>query len=81
MKHYLKNEGKYGITSYEFYDFENKASITIDKWSIEIEDNMDDPEWDLAYALTNQYKFITREEFETAYKAMVERLNNISKEI
>jgi len=81
MKHYLKNEGTYGTVSYVFYDFENKASIAIDKWSIEIEDDIDDPEWDLAYSLKNEYKFITREEFETAYKAMVTRLNNISKEI
>ena len=81
MKHYLKNEGKYGTESFAFYDFDNKKSIVIDKWSIEIEDDMDDMEWHLAYELKNGYKFITREEFETAYKAMVTRLNNISKEI
>jgi hypothetical protein len=81
MKHYLKQIGNYGTLSYVFYDLENNASITIDKWSIEIEDKLDDPEWDMAYALKNDYKFITREEFETAYKAMVARLNNISKEI
>jgi hypothetical protein len=81
MKHYLKNEGKYGTVSHAFYDFENKKSIVIDKWCIEIEDDMNDPEWDMGYALKNEYKFITREEFETAYKAMVTRLNNISKEI
>ena len=81
MKHYLKQIGNYGTVSYAFYDLENKASINIYKWSIEIEDDMDDPEWNLAHALKKEYKFITREEFETAYKAMVTRLNNISKEI
>jgi hypothetical protein len=81
MKHYLKNESKYGTVSHVFYDLENNASITIDKWSIDIEDDIDDLEWDLSYALKNGYKFITREEFETAYKAMVTRLNNISKQI
>jgi hypothetical protein len=81
MKHYLKNEGNYGSTSYVFYDFENNASINIDKWCIEIGDDIDDPEWHLSYDLKNGYKFITREEFETAYKVMVTRLNNISKEI
>ena len=81
MKHYLKNESKYGTVSYVFYDLENNSSITIDKWSIEIEDKLDDPEWYLSYELKNGYKFITREEFEPVYKAMVTRLNNISKEI
>jgi uncharacterized membrane protein len=44
MKHYLKNESKYGTVSYVFYDLENNASITIDKWSIDIEDDIDDLE-------------------------------------
>ena len=81
MKHYLKHEGNYGTVSYLFYDAEKGASISVDKWSISFETDLDDVEWHISYDLKNGYKFITREEFEAYYIESVNKLNELSKNI
>ena len=81
MKHYLKQVSKYGTESYLFYDAENKVSITVDRWQIEMSQDVDDVEWHLGHDLKNDYKFITREEFESYYIKKVNKLNELSKHI
>ena len=81
MKHYLKQVSKYGTELYLFYDAENKVSITVDRWQIEMSQDVDDVEWHLGYDLANGYKFISREEFEAYYIERVNKLNELSKNI
>lgn len=78
MKHYLKHVSNYGAESFKFYDSETGASISVDKWQIEFE-TVDDVEWHLGYDLKNDYKFISREEFEAYFIERVNKLNELSK--
>lgn len=81
MKHYLKFTSEItGAESFSFYDSERNTSISVDRWSIEADDNVDDIEWHIAYDLKNGYKFIEAGEFNEAYNNFVDKLNNITNE-
>ena len=79
MKHYLKQVSNYGTESYLFYDVKNKVSITVDRWQIEMSQDVDDVEWHISYDLNNGYNFISREEFEAYFIERVNKLNELSK--
>lgn len=80
MKYYLKQVSQYGAMSYQFYDLEAGASIRVDKWEIAFETiDKDDIEWHLGHDLKNDYKFISREEFETYFIERANKLNELSK--
>ena len=80
MKHYLKQVSNYGTESFKFYDSETGASIGVDKWQIEFETvDKDEVEWHIGFDLKNDYKFISRKEFEAYFIERVNKLNELSK--